>query len=136
PRRSSSVTVKNMKARYPNSHLFAFCALLLILGCGATDEPGNVAPARKVAVSSNVNVDVESMPRRVFINASVSNREGFLELLLSHKGPNNKGYESILWADVDARDIYQALLLANAQAGSSVLFEPEFREAQGQTIKI
>jgi hypothetical protein len=47
-----------------------------------------------------------------------------------------KEHEAILAADVDARQIHAALILAGAKEGSPVKFAPKYTPASGTTIKI
>jgi hypothetical protein len=117
--------------------LAVVCAVLAaIFGCSTEDPPRPVEPAKRVEVGSNVKLEVQGEQRRVLINASVCKREGDLELVLTHQGAQNKSHESILWADVNARTVNEALLMAKAVPGSPVQYEPEFREARGQRLKV
>jgi hypothetical protein len=120
-------------------------AMATAVGCGSDDgsprggpspqSGATTPPAKKASVGSNVTLEVQGERRRVLIDASVCKREGDLELVLTHKGPQNKSHESILWADVDARKVHEALLMAKAVPGSPVQYDP-FREAQGQQLKV
>ena len=73
-------------------------------------------------------------PRRVRIAAEVCFREGPLELFLCRK--NTKEHESVVAADVDARDIHKALLAAGAKVGSPVKFVPKYEPAKGSKILV
>jgi hypothetical protein len=55
-------------------------------------------------------------------------------MLLCRK--NTKEHESILAADIDARDIHKALLLTGATPGAPVQYEPQYRAASGSEINI
>jgi hypothetical protein len=92
------------------------------------------AEAKRVAVGPNVWLEVQGERRRVLVAAVVCLREGPLEQLLCKR--NTKEHEAILSADADARDIHQALLLAKAEPGSPVRFEPRYRPASGTSIRI
>jgi hypothetical protein len=59
---------------------------------------------------------------------------GPLEQLLCRKG--TKEHESVLIADIDARDLHKALILANGEPGSPVTFRPEYKAATGSVIRI
>jgi hypothetical protein len=118
---------------------------LLASGCeglGSADRddaPGKgkdkAAEAKKVLVGRNVFLEVlPGGKRRVLVSGSVCLREGQLEQLLCRK--QTKEHEAILTADVDARHIHQALLLAGAREGKPVQFQPTYRPASGQTIKV
>ena len=47
-----------------------------------------------------------------------------------------KEHESIVSADLDAKDIHTALLLAGAEPGSPVKFQPKYSPASGSVIKV
>ena len=68
------------------------------------------------------------------IAAEVCFREGPLELFLCRK--NTKEHESVVAADVDARDIHKALLAAGAKVGSPVKFVPKYEPAKGSKILV
>jgi hypothetical protein len=83
------------------------------------------------------NVVLEVPPdgtRRVRVQAVVAFREGPLEMLLCRT--NTKEHESVLAADIDARDVHTALLAAGAKAGGPVQFDPKYQPAHGSTIKV
>ena len=97
-------------------------------------EKDKVAEAKKVLVGPNVFLEVQGKQRRVLVSATVCLREGQLEQFLTRKG--TKEHEAIVAADVDARDVHKALLLAGATEGKPVQFRPTYKPASGQTIKI
>ena len=68
------------------------------------------------------------------MRGKVSLREGVLEELLCRK--RTKEHESIISADIDARQLHAALLIAGARAGSPVQFRPEFKPPTGQKVGI
>jgi len=72
--------------------------------------------------------------RRVHILAEVCLREGPLEVFLCKR--NTKEHESILQADLDARDVHFALIAAGGKPGSTVRFQPEYKPATGSAIKV
>ena len=72
--------------------------------------------------------------RRVHVLADVCLREGPLEVFLCKAF--TKEHEAILRADVDAREIHAALLMAGATAGSPVKFVPKFQPPSGTKIKV
>ena len=57
-----------------------------------------------------------------------------LELFLCRR--NTKEHESVVSADIDARQVHLALIAAGAKEGSPVKFEPKYQPATGSTIKI
>src|SRR5262249_60031460 len=79
-------------------------------------------------------VEIEGQKRRVLVGASICLQKGPLEQLLTRK--NTKEHEAVLTADLDARDLHKALLLAGARAGAPVQFDPKYKPARGQAIKI
>jgi hypothetical protein len=91
-------------------------------------------PAKKVKVGTNVSLEIQGERRRVLVEAYVCLRQGQLEQFLTRK--RTKEHEAILAADVDARDIHTALLLAGAEAGKPVQFQPKYQPASGSVIKI
>jgi hypothetical protein len=115
----------------------------LLVGCaeeGAVGKkettPAEAAPvpAKKVAVGKNVALEIQGDKRRVLVEAYVCLRQGQLEQFLTRK--RTKEHEAILAADVDARDIHTALILAGAEAGKPVQFRPKYQPATGTSIKI
>ena len=102
-----------------------------------TSEVTEVAPplpdTKKVKVGTNVSLEIQGERRRVLVEAYVCLRQGQLEQFLTRK--RTKEHEAILAADVDARDIHTALLLAGAEAGKPVQFQP-YQPASGSVIKI
>lgn len=125
-------------------HLAALnlCVSLALVGCTA-DEPvakqdpapkTSKAPAKKVNVGKNVSLEINGDERRVVVDAEVCLRQGMLEQFLTRK--RTKEHESILAADVDARQIHTALTLAKAEPGSPVRFQPKYEPARGTVIKV
>jgi hypothetical protein len=118
--------------------------LSLLIGCEGEDhehgrpppvlEPAAVEAPREVPVGNNVLLEVRGPRRRVLVSAVVCLRQGQLEQLLCRK--NTKEHEAILSADVDARKIHEALLLAGATEGSPVRYQPTYRPPTGQTIQV
>jgi hypothetical protein len=127
--------------RLPPLALLAVAAFLAA-GCeegAGRDSPPprqkeKVAEAKKVLVGPNVHLEVQGKERRVLVSGAVCLREGQLEQFLTRKG--TKEHEAIVAADVDARDIHQALLLAGAAEGKPVQFRPAYKAATGQTVRI
>jgi hypothetical protein len=72
--------------------------------------------------------------KRVLVSAMVCLREGQLELLMCRR--QTKEHEAVLSADVDARQVHAALLAAGAEPGHPVTFQPRYKPATGQTIKV
>jgi hypothetical protein len=97
--------------------------------------PSQPPPAAKRAeIGKNIVLETQGDVRRVRVAAEVCFREGILELFLCRKG--SKEHESVLTADIDARQLHMALLAAGAKAGSPVKYEPKYVPASGTTIKI
>lgn len=115
---------------------FVVCATVLV-GCaedGRKDEAKASSGSKKVDVGKNVQLEVKGEKRRVLVNAYVCLRKGQLEQFLTRK--RTKEHEAILAADVDARDIHTALILAGAEPGKPVQFLPKYKPASGSPIKI
>jgi hypothetical protein len=83
----------------------------------AKGKPGE---AKRVKAGKNVWLEVQGKQRRVIVEAAVCLREGMLEHLMTRGGI--KAHEAILNAEVDARDIHKALILAGAKPGSTVKY--------------
>jgi hypothetical protein len=79
-------------------------------------------------------VAVGPKDRTVLIQAEVCLRRGFLEHLLCLKG--TKEHEAILAASIDPEAFHAALLLAGAEPGSPVQFQPEFRPPCGPKLRV
>lgn len=100
-----------------------------------TDEPAKPEPERKKAeIKKNIFLETQGDKRRVLVNSVVCNRKTMLEQLLTKKG--QKEHEAILSADIDARDLHAVLMVAGAEPGSTVVFQPKFKAPTGTTIKI
>jgi hypothetical protein len=125
--------------------LGAALVVLSALGCEAQppappalpsrgSPPAKTADAKKVAMGRNVRLEIQGDRRRVLVDAYVCLREGQLEQLLCRK--YTKEHEAILAADVDARNIHKALVLAKAEPGSVVRYQPKYEPATGSAIKV
>jgi RNA polymerase sigma factor (sigma-70 family) len=90
---------------------------------------------KKANVGKNVYVEMEGNKAvRVLIQSHVCLRDGLLEQLLCRKG--KKEHEAVLAADVDAREVHTALLLAGAEVGRPVQFQPKPVAPSGTRVKI
>jgi hypothetical protein len=115
-------------------HLISPC-LVALLVCAANAQDKKPADVKKVPVGKkNVSLVIEGEKRTVQVESFVCLREGALEQLLTRKGA--KEHEAILAADVDARDIHKALLLARAEPGSPVVYQPKFKAPTGTRVKV
>lgn len=124
--------------------LFALVLALAVGGCEppkAEEKPASKAAekskTRKGRVPVGKNVELEIRPdgsRRVRVAALVCLREGQLEMFLCKR--YTKEHESVVCADVDARDVHKALLAAGAIAGTPVRWEPEYKPATGSAVKV
>jgi hypothetical protein len=99
-----------------------------------TEPAKNQSNTKKVEAGKNVVLEIDGDQRRVLINAVVCFRMGMLEQFMCRY--MTKEHESILSADVDAKDIHTALLLAGAEPGSPVKFRPKYMPASGTVIKV
>ena len=122
------------------------CALAPV-GCGDPDPEPRAAPkdsgvkrsssgqANRVNMSQNIWLEVDpGGQRRVLISAEVCLRQGQLEQLLTRKGA--KEHEAVLAADIDARKLHETLILAKAEPGSTVQFQPKFKGPTGTAVRI
>jgi hypothetical protein len=105
---------------------------VLLLGC-LVSVPAQDA-VKKIEVGKNVFVELRGKERRVLVQGYVCLRMGQLEQLFTRK--RTKEHESILAAEVDAKDIHTALIACGAEAGKPVSFAPKFTPASGTTIKV
>lgn len=88
----------------------------------STKDDKSLAP-KKVEMGRNVTLEVQGEKRRVIVQAEVCLREGMLEHLMCKK--MTKEHEAILTADVDARDIHKALIVAKAVPGTTVRYKDD-----------
>lgn len=101
----------------------------------ATSADDKMSQSKKVEVGKNIFLEkLQDGKRRVLVDGIVCLREGPLELFLCRK--YTKEHEAVVCADIDARDLHKALLLAGAVAGSPVQFEPKYKPATGSVIKV
>jgi hypothetical protein len=113
---------------------------MLLVGCegdlggSPKEKKSAIKPAEKKPVGKNVYFEVQGKSRRVIVEATVCLRQGQLEMLLCRKF--TKEHESILSADVDARQVHAALLAAGAEAGAPVSFVPGYKPASGTRIRV
>jgi hypothetical protein len=97
-------------------------------------QPKPEPEAKKVELKRNIFLETQGDKRRVVIKAMVCNRQTILEQLLTKKGA--KEHESVLSAEIDARDLHTVLLLAGGEPGTPVVFRPKFKSPTGTTFKI
>jgi hypothetical protein len=117
-----------------------------VLGCGFDSNPDpkpsvpkpqstKSADPKKVPVGANIWLEIlPDGTRQVNLSAEVCLTRGPLELLLTRKG--HKEHEAILAADIDARKLHEALILAGAQPGEPVRFTPAYQPARGTKIEV
>jgi hypothetical protein len=101
---------------------------------GPAAKPPAAQPVKRAEVGKNIVLETQGDVRRVRVAAAVSFREGALEMLMCRR--NTKEHESVVSADIDARQLHTALLAAGAKAGSPVKYEPKYTPASGTTIKV
>lgn len=99
-------------------------------------DPKKEPAVKKVEVGKNVYIEIENKKtQRVIVDAAVCLREGILEHLVTRK--NCKEHEAILVADIDARALHMALLLAGAAPGQPADLRRKVPvPPQGASIKI
>jgi hypothetical protein len=88
-----------------------------------TTKAEKTADAKKVEVGRNVWLVIEGDKRKVMVQAEVCLREGMLEHLMCRQ--RTKEHEAVLSAEVDARDIHKALIVAKAAPGRTVQFKED-----------
>src|SRR5579864_3554674 len=101
------------------------------------NPPPKPAESKKTALNPIGTLFLESFPdgrKRILIESEVCLREGILEQLLCRA--QTKEHESILHANVDARQIHAALEAIKAKPGTTVKYEPKFQPPTGTTIKV
>jgi len=135
-----------MKTRRFLSGLSALTLALAALAPGCEPDPADeppppprraakpAPPVKKVEVARNIFLEIQGDRRRVVVSSSVCLNKGQLEQLVTRK--DTKEHEAVLAADIDARDLHKALLLARARPGAPVQFGPPYVAASGQVIKI
>ena len=106
-------------------------ALVFMVGAPAHGQE----PAKKLPIGrKNVFLEIDGTKKRVLVMSKVCLRMGQLEQLLTRAG--QKEHEAPLTADLDAKDIHTALLLAGAEPGSPVKFVPKLTPPTGTVIKV
>jgi hypothetical protein len=134
-----------LRVLFPCVRLLAFCLLAAPFapGCEAPPsareepKPKAAAPqpeAKKTLLGPNVFLEVQGKRRRVLVSAEVCLQRGQLELFMCRR--DSKEHESIVHADVDARDVHKALVAAGAEPGSPVQYVPKYAPPRGSTIKV
>jgi hypothetical protein len=101
---------------------------------GKKEDKKAPADVKRIEYKKNIVLEIQGDVRRVRVSAEVCLREGFLEQLMTRK--RTKEHEAILAADIDARHLHAALLLAGAEAGKPVQFRPNLAPPTGSAIKI
>jgi hypothetical protein len=110
--------------------------LLLAPGLVLAVAPPPPAPTR-VAVGPNVSLEIKGSARRVVVNSSVCLRKGRLEGLVTRAAKGkSKDHEYVLAADIDARHLHLALIMANAKKGAPVKYEPKYVAPSGTPVRI
>ncbi len=105
-----------------------------VAGAAPSKDARPKAVPKRVSVGPNVVLEIDGDKRRVIIASRVCLRMGPLEGLLTRT--KKKEHEYILAADIDARHVHAALLLAKAKEGTPVVFEPKYKPATGSSIKV
>lgn len=131
-----------MKASFAIPWFASVCFTMCLAALGFERQAASQPPQDKAAESKKVpvgkkNVFLEILPdktKRVLVSAYVCRRTDLLEHLMCRK--TTKEHEAILAADVDARDIHTALILAGAEPGHPVKFRPKFEPPTGTKIRI
>jgi hypothetical protein len=113
----------------------ALVAMALAAGAAAAQDAVKLkAAVKRSEIAKNIVLETDGSQRRVRVAAEVCFREGPLEMLLCRNG--TKEHESVIHADIDARQLHAALLLTGAKAGSPVKYEPKYSPASGTVVKV
>lgn len=115
------------------SSILSLCLCLASVPQSAVSQQPK-SETKLVEMGQNVSLEIANGKRRVIVKSYVCLREGLLEMFLCRK--YTKEHEAVLAADVDARDIHKALVLAGAEPGSPVKFQPKYEPAKGTVIKL
>lgn len=124
-------------------NFLSWMMLGLLLGCSqeekipvVSDAPKETknTEATKIPVGPNVLLEIAGETRKVWVSAVVCRTTGPLEQFLCRA--KTKEHESVLAADIDARDLHKALVLARGEPGSPVTFVPKYKPATGSIIHI
>lgn len=110
-------------------HLALLAALLL-----AADEPADSFRPDPSWKGLGKDVWFDPAGRRLILRARVAIKEGPLEHLLCSKG--SKDHESTLTTEAPPRAIHAGLLLAGAEPGHPVRFDPKFAPPTGSAIAL
>jgi hypothetical protein len=111
-------------------HAIVLSAALAAVSAASAETP----KTQRVKVGPNVFLEIEGKTRRVIIDAYVVLRQGMLEQLMCRK--RTKEHEAILAADIDARDVHRALLVAGAKPGSVMRYTPDFQPPKGSVVRV
>jgi hypothetical protein len=114
----------------------ALLVLLSAAGLALAAAPP-VAAVKRVQVGPNVFLEISSSTRRVIVSSTVCLRKGRLEGLVTRAAKGkSKDHEYLLAADIDARHLHLALVMARARTGTPVKFEPKFAAPSGTPVRI
>jgi len=119
-----------MVAQTPRAWLVIVLTTVAVVHIASAENP----KTQRVKVGPNVFLEIDGKERRVIIEAYVVLRQGMLEQLMCRKG--TKEHEAILAADIDARDVHQALLVAGAKPGSVMRYTPDFQPPKGSVVHV
>jgi hypothetical protein len=102
----------------------------------AKEQQQPKAEVKTTKIGNNVFLEVEGDKRRVVIKGIVCRRTDMLEQFLCRK--MTKEHEAIVSADVDAKHIHAALLVAGAEPGSPIKFDDKgnITPPRGTKIKV
>jgi hypothetical protein len=122
-------------------------ALILVFGAACTPnedikpvaavalaQPKSAPEPKRIQLGKNVFLEIDGTTKRVLVESKVCLRQGSLEQLLTRN--KLKAHEAIISAEVDASKIHAGLLLAGAEPGSPVKFQPKFAPPKGTVIKV
>src|SRR3954468_20438027 len=98
------------------------------------DQPGKPDASGLVKLAKDHDVWLDLKRKAVVVDGEVCLREGQLEMFACPKG--TKEHESIVSLNCQAQDVHAGLLAAGAKPGKPVIFDPEYKPAEGQIVDI
>lgn len=91
-------------------------------------------PPGTVRLSQTSPLWIDPQNKRVFVDGYVAQQEAYLEMFACPA--ETKEHESVVAVIAKSSELHAALLAVGAEPGRPVLFEPEYKPAVGQSIRI
>jgi hypothetical protein len=100
----------------------------------AADSASKNQPSKLIRLAKEGEVWLDMKNKRVIVGGTIVFRKGVLEMFACVK--DTKEHESIVAVNAKAYQVHAALLAVSAKPGSPVQYDPEYKPASGQTIKV